>query len=97
MAFVYLVAIQAVLLGVFLVMLGYKVRKATTREWMLYTAGALSTALGLLVIANPLAGGVSIVYLVACWAVAVGALKVWFGLKVKNLGGRLGDKFSALG
>jgi uncharacterized membrane protein HdeD (DUF308 family) len=97
MAFVYLVAIQAVLLGVFLVMLGYKVRKATTREWMLYTAGALSAALGLLVIANPLAGGVSIVYLVACWAVAVGALKVWFGLKVKNLGGRLGDKFSALG
>lgn len=95
--FVYLVAIQAILLGFFLVMLGYKLRKATTREWMLYAVGTLSALLGVLVIANPFAGGISIVYLIACWAAAVGALKVWFGLKVKNLGGSLGNKFSALG
>jgi uncharacterized membrane protein HdeD (DUF308 family) len=97
MALIYLVAIQAILLGVFLLVLGYKVRKATTREWMLYAAGALSVLLGVLVIENPLAGGISIVYVIACWAVAVGALKVWFGIKVKNLPGKLGDKFSALG
>jgi uncharacterized membrane protein HdeD (DUF308 family) len=97
MALIYLVAIQAILLGVFLVVLGYKVRQATTREWMLYTAGALSVLFGALVVTNPLAGGISIVYMIACWAVAVGAMKVWFGLRVKNLGGTLGDKFSALG
>lgn len=96
-ALIYLVAIQAILLGVFLLVLGYKVRKATTREWMLYAAGALSVLFGMLVIANPLAGGISIVYVIACWAIVIGALKVWFGIKVKRLPGRLGDKFSALG
>lgn len=96
-AFVYLVAIQAILLGIFLLMLGYKVRKATSREWILYVTGVLSVLLGILVIANPLAGGVSIVYVIACWAVVVGALKVYFGFKAKKLPGRLADKFSALG
>ena len=96
-ALIYLVAIQAILLGIFLLMLGFKVRKVTTREWILYLAGVLSVLLGVLVIANPLAAGISIVYVIASWAVAVGALKVWFGIKVRNLPGKLGDKFSALG
>ena len=97
MALIYLVAIQAILLGVFLLVLGYKVRQATTREWMLYAAGALSILFGVLVFANPLAGGVSIVYLIACWAVLIGALKVLFAMRIKSLPARLGDKFSALG
>ncbi|MCJ7452872.1 MAG: HdeD family acid-resistance protein [Steroidobacteraceae bacterium] len=96
-ALIYLVAIQAILLGVFLLMMGYKVRKATSREWILYAAGALSVLFGVLVFKNPLAGGVSIVYVIACWAVVVGALKVFFGLRVKKMSGRVADKFSALG
>jgi len=97
MALIFLVAIQAVLLGVFLLVMGYKVRKATSREWILYAAGALSVLFGLLVFRNPLAGGVSIVYLIASWAVVVGALKIFFGLKAKNMAGRVADRFSALG
>ncbi len=96
-ALIYLVAIQAILLGVFLLLMGYKVRKATNREWILYAAGALSVLFGVLVFKNPLAGGVSIVYVIACWAVVVGALKVFFGLRVKKMSGRDADKFSALG
>ncbi len=96
-ALIYLVAIQAILLGVFLLIMGYKVRKATSREWILYAAGALSVLFGVLVFKNPLAGGVSIVYVIASWAVVVGALKVFFGLKVKKMSGRVADKFSALG
>lgn len=96
-AFIYLVAIQAIVLGVFLVMLGYKVRRATTREWILYLTGALSILLGAVVVANPLAGAASIVYLIATWAVVVGALKVLFALRIRTMAGKLGDKFSALG
>jgi uncharacterized membrane protein HdeD (DUF308 family) len=95
-AFIWLVALQAILLGVFLVMLGYKVRQATTREWILYATGGLSILFGILVFVNPGTGGLSIVYLIASWAVVVGALKVWFGFKVKNLSEKLGDKVSAL-
>ncbi len=96
-ALIFLVAIQAILLGVFLLIMGYKVRKATSREWILYAAGALSVLFGGLVFRNPLAGAVSIVYMIACWAVVVGALKVFFGLRVRKMSGRVADKFSALG
>jgi uncharacterized membrane protein HdeD (DUF308 family) len=96
MAFVFLVAFQAMLLGVFLVMLGYKVRQATSREWILYLAGALSILFGCLVILNPAAGGATIVYLIASWALVIGVLKVVFAFKVKNLPEQLGDRVSAL-
>jgi uncharacterized membrane protein HdeD (DUF308 family) len=55
MAFIFLVAFEAILLGVFLLMLGYKVRQATSREWILYVTGALSLLFGILVIMNPAA------------------------------------------
>jgi uncharacterized membrane protein HdeD (DUF308 family) len=97
MAFIFLVAFEAILLGVFLLMLGYKVRKATSREWILYVTGALSLLFGILVIMNPAAGSLSVVYLIAGWALVVGALKVLFAFKVKNLPERAGEKFSALG
>jgi uncharacterized membrane protein HdeD (DUF308 family) len=96
MAFIYLVAFQAILLGVFLAMLGYKVRAATSREWILYLTGALSILFGILVVINPLAGSLSIVYLIACWALVIGVLKVFFAFKVKNLPEQIGNRLSGL-
>jgi uncharacterized membrane protein HdeD (DUF308 family) len=49
-AFILLVAFEAIMAGVFLVMLGYKVRAATAREWILYFMGGLSILFGILVI-----------------------------------------------
>ena len=89
LAFVYLVAFEALLLGVFLLMLGYKVRKATTREWILYLTGALSLVFGVLVLVNPAAGSVKIVYLIASWAIVVGMFKIAFAFKARNLRERL--------
>jgi len=94
MAFIYLVAFQAIMLGVFVIMLGYKVRQVTTREWILYATGALSVLFGFLVVLNPGAGGLSIVYLIASWAIVIGAFKVFFGFKVKNLPERVGEKLA---
>jgi uncharacterized membrane protein HdeD (DUF308 family) len=84
LALIYLFAFQAIALGVFLVMLGYKVRRATTREWILYLTGALSILLGLLVAARPVAGGVSVVLLIATWAIVLGILRIVFAFRVKN-------------
>lgn len=96
LAFIYIVAFQAILLGVFLVMLGYKVRQATTREWILYLTGGLSILFGILVVANPVAGSLSIVYVIAAWAIVVGALKIAFGFRIKNLPERVGDRLASL-
>ena len=96
MAFILLVAFEAIVLGVFMVTLGYKVRQATRREWILYLTGALSILFGLTVIANPAVGGLSIIYVVASWAIVIGTLKIFFGFKVKNLPERVGERFGSL-
>ena len=85
MAFVLIVVFEAMMLGAFMIMLGYKVRKATSREWMLYLGGALSILFGVLVLANPAVGGLQIVFLIAIWSLIIGVLKVIFGLKVRAL------------
>ena len=90
-AFVYLVALQAVLLGVFLAMLGYKVRAATQREWILYLTGALSIAFGVLVFLNPAAGGISVIWMIAAWALVIGTLKIIFAFRVKSLPDRVAE------
>lgn len=95
LAFVYLVAFEALLLGAFLLMLGYKVRKATTREWILYLTGAISLVFGVLVLVNPAAGGVKIVYLIASWAIVVGVFKIAFAFKARNLRAQLSPRAAA--
>ncbi len=92
LAFVLIVAIEAILLGVFLVMLGYKVRNASNREWMLYLAGALSIVFGALVLANPGLGSVTIVYVIASWSLMIGVLKILFAFKARSLSARVAEK-----
>ena len=94
LAFVYLVALQAILLGVFLVMLGYRVRLATSREWLLYVTGALSILFGILVLVRPGAGSLTIVYMIAAWAIIIGALKLAFAFRIRKLPGELESRFS---
>ena len=93
-AFIYLVAFEAIMLGVFLAMLGYKVRATTEREWILYLAGGLSILFGGLVIVNPAAGGVSVILMIAAWAIVVGVLKIIFAFKVKNLPERVATRLA---
>jgi uncharacterized membrane protein HdeD (DUF308 family) len=88
-AFVYLVAFQAVLAGVFLVMLGYKVREVTEREWILYLTGGLSILFGVLVLVNPAIGGLSVIWMIAAWAVVTGVLRILFAFRVRSLPGRV--------
>ena len=83
-AFVFVVAFQAIVVGVLIVMLGYRVRQVTTREWMLYVTGALSVLFGLLVLFRPQVGGLSIVALIAGWAIVTGVLKFVVGMNLRK-------------
>jgi uncharacterized membrane protein HdeD (DUF308 family) len=88
-AFVLLVAVQAIVLGVFLLLLGWRIRAASEREWILYTTGVLSVLAGILIIANPAAGGLSVIWVIAAWAIATGILRIVFAFRVRNLPERL--------
>ena len=93
-AFVYLVAFMAIMVGVFLVMLGRKVREEIDREWVLYLTGALSIIWGILIIVQPGAGAVSVVYLIASWAVIFGIMKIFFALKARSFAENVGERIA---
>ena len=88
-AFLLIVAFQAFVLGAFLIMLGFKFRAATTREWILYLTGGLSVLFAALVVVRPAVGGVTIVYMIAAWAIVIGLLKVVFAMRVRSLADRV--------
>jgi uncharacterized membrane protein HdeD (DUF308 family) len=94
-AFVLLVAFTAIVIGFLLLTMGFKIRKESEREWVLYLSGALSVLFGMLIVLRPLEGSVSVVYFIAGWALLLGAMKIVFAFKVKNLPGNLGERLTA--
>jgi uncharacterized membrane protein HdeD (DUF308 family) len=83
-AFVAVVAFQAIVLGVLTVLLGWRVRRVAEGEWILYLTGVVSVLFGVMVLARPEAGSLSVVSIVAFWAIVTGAMKTVFGLKLKT-------------
>ena len=77
-AFVLLVAFTAIFIGMLLLTLGFKIRKESKQEWVLYLTGAVSVLFGALIILQPAAGSISVVHFIASWALLIGVLKIWF-------------------
>jgi uncharacterized membrane protein HdeD (DUF308 family) len=95
MALVFLIAMLAIFMGVLLLMLGWKIREAVKGEWMLYLTGGLSVLFGLMIFVRPAEGTLSVVWLIASWAILIGALRIFFAFKVRNLPERVGEKVGA--
>jgi uncharacterized membrane protein HdeD (DUF308 family) len=93
LAFLYVVSFMAILLGMSLIAMGRKVREVIEREWLLYLTGVLSILFGVVIILQPDAGAVSVVWMIAGWAIVIGLLRIFFAFFVRNLkddiGGRL--------
>jgi uncharacterized membrane protein HdeD (DUF308 family) len=86
LALIYVIAFIAMFNGVTFIYLGWKIREDIENEWILFLVGIMSVLFALLIMFNPLAGGVSIVYIIATWAILIGALRIWFGFKIRNVG-----------
>jgi uncharacterized membrane protein HdeD (DUF308 family) len=85
LAFTYVVAFFALFIGISSIYVGWKIRKEIPGEWVLYVCGALSILFALLIIFNPAVGGLSVTYLIASWAILIGALRIYFAFKARKL------------
>ena len=83
-AFVIAAAFMAVVLGIALLTLGYKVRKHSEREWVLYLAGGLSLLFGSMIFVDPREYGPALVLIIASWALVIGALRIWFAFRIRG-------------
>ncbi len=85
-AIVYLVAFVSMMIGVTSIYIGWKVRKEISGEWVLFITGAVSILFSLLILMRPAEGSVSVVYLIASWAIMIGVLRIFFAFRIRKLG-----------
>jgi uncharacterized membrane protein HdeD (DUF308 family) len=85
-ALLILIAVWAIVQGVFEISAAIRLRKEIQNEWLLILSGALSVAFGVLMILNPGAGAIALLWLIGAFAVAYGALLVVLSFKLKRHG-----------
>jgi uncharacterized membrane protein HdeD (DUF308 family) len=85
MAIVYMVSFMALLMGLSSLVLGWKIRKEISTEWVLYLTGALSVLFALMILFRPVVGTLSVVYLIATWAILVGLARVFFAFRIRQV------------
>jgi uncharacterized membrane protein HdeD (DUF308 family) len=78
------IACWAIVLGVFQIMGAIKLRKEIDNEWTLILGGALSVLFGLVLLVQPGAGAVGLVWVIASYAVVFGVLLVMLAFRLKK-------------
>jgi uncharacterized membrane protein HdeD (DUF308 family) len=85
LALLYLIAIWAIVRGVFEVIAAIHLRREIDNEWLLGLGGVLSILLGVFLIAAPGAGALAVVWWIGAFAIAVGVLTIILGFRLKGL------------
>jgi uncharacterized membrane protein HdeD (DUF308 family) len=78
------IAAWAILTGILEIAAAIKLRQQLSNEWMLILSGVLSVAFGVLVIAMPNAGALSIIWLIGFYAILFGVMMLTLAIKVKG-------------
>ena len=81
----YFIAAWAIAIGVIEIVIASKLRKEITNEWLLIGSGIISIIFGGYLIFNPGAGIITLLWLVATYAVVFGIMMVLLALKLKKL------------
>src|SRR5215510_7164577 len=79
-----IIAVWAIVNGVFQIAAAIRLRKEIANEWLMILSGALSIAFGALMIANPGAGALAVLWLIGAFAIAYGALLVVLAFKLRK-------------
>jgi len=78
------ISLWAILTGILEIAAAVQLRKEMKGEWVLGLAGGLSVLIGILLIANPLAGALAVVWLIGIYAILFGTLLIYLGFKARS-------------
>jgi uncharacterized membrane protein HdeD (DUF308 family) len=81
----YYIAAWAVLTGVLQIIAAIQMRRVRTGEWALIVCGILSLLFGLLIVVFPGAGALSILWMVAVYAIIFGVMLIVVGFRMRGL------------
>jgi uncharacterized membrane protein HdeD (DUF308 family) len=79
-----LIAAWAIVTGVMELVAAVRLRKIITNEWLLFLAGIASVAFGIILLLQPAAGTLALVWLIAAWAVVFGILLMIVAFRMRN-------------
>ena len=88
-ALLLLISAYAIVAGVLMIWAGFKLREQIEREWLLWLLGGLSVLFGVLMVVQPAAGVLGLVWAIASWAIVNGVLKIMLAFKARSFGSRL--------
>jgi uncharacterized membrane protein HdeD (DUF308 family) len=89
LALLFFIATWAIATGVLEIVAAIRLRKEIRGEFWLALAGALSVAFGVLLIANPGAGALSVLWLIGFYAIVFGLSLILLSLKVRGFVNRV--------
>ena len=84
LALVFLIAVWAILIGIFEVVTGIEFTGQVRGSWTLWLAGLLSVAFGVLIAVNPGSGALAIIWLIGFYAILAGVLRLTFAYRMRN-------------
>ncbi len=88
LALLMFIAVWALLVGIFQIVAAIRLRKEIENEWLLGLSGALSVLFGLFMIANPGAGALTVVWIIAIYSIVFGLMLIALGFRLKKLAHR---------
>jgi uncharacterized membrane protein HdeD (DUF308 family) len=88
LALLFYIAIWAIATGVLEIVAAIRLRKEIENEWMLIVAGLASVVFGVLLMAQPAAGALALLWLIASYAIFFGVLLVILAFKVRAFGAK---------
>jgi uncharacterized membrane protein HdeD (DUF308 family) len=80
----YLIAAWSIIRGALKIAAAIRLRRTIQGEWLLGLNGALSVLFGILLIAMPTIGLLTLVWLVGAYALIFGALLLWFAFRLRR-------------
>lgn len=86
----YIIIAWAMTTGILEVIYAIRFRKAIEGEGLLVLDGILSVAFGILLIAQPVAGALTVLWLIGSYAIAYGAMLVVLAFRLRNLEAKYG-------
>jgi len=95
LALLFYIAIWAVVTGVLQVVAAIRLRKEIRGEFWLILGGLASIAFGVLAMLNPVAGKLTILWLISVFSIVYGVTVIALALKARRFAGRVRDTLRA--
>lgn len=80
-----LIAAWALVMGIFQIIAAIRLRKVIENEWWLVIAGVISILFGLLMILNPGAGALAVMWVIGAYAIVFGVMLFMSALRMRKV------------